>query len=262
MTVLPAALAAATLGWTLGAGAAPRRRLRLQPARAVARWATAAAGGGIASLWWLGGRSPAALVAVAAAAGLLAPLMRVRGRRRQRDAVAADVVALCFGAAAELRAGRSPGEALGAVGAQLGALTEGVRAAARAVRRGAPVDDELCALADRCGSARLRTVAAVWAASADTGAGLADVLERVGGAFAADDEARAELGALAAGPRATALVLCALPVLALGLGAAAGADPAALLLHSPFGWLLTAIAAGLDTGGLLWVRAITIRALA
>jgi Flp pilus assembly protein TadB len=40
-----------------------------------------------------------------------------------------------------------------------------------------------------------------------------------------------------------------------------GADPTALLVRTPFGWLLTALAAGLDMCGLLWVRAITNRAL-
>lgn len=262
MTVLPAGLATATLGWTLVGGAAPRRRLGLRPPCALARVMRVAGSVGIATAWWLAGWSQAGLLAVAAGAGLLVPVMRAASRRRRRLAVEADVVALCYGAAAELRAGRSPGEALGTVGAQLGPLSDDVRAAARAMRRGAPVDDELCALADRCGSARLRTIAAAWAASAGAGAGVADVVDRIGRAFAADDEARAELGALAAGPRATAFVLCALPLFALGLGAAMGADPSALLLRSPFGWLLTALAAVLDIGGLLWVRAIAVRALA
>ena len=108
----------------------------------------------------------------------------------------------------------------------------------------------------------METVAAVWAASATTGARVADVLERVARAFAADDDARADLDALAAGPRATALILCLLPLFAVAMGTLAGGGPARLLLHTGFGWLLIGAAAVLDGCGLFWVAAITRRALA
>jgi tight adherence protein B len=104
-------------------------------------------------------------------------------------------------------------------------------------------------------------MAAVWAASATTGARVADVLDRLAHGFTAEDDSRADLDALAAGPRATATVLCLLPLGGIALATVMGADPLALLLRSALGGLLLAVAALLDVCGVLWVRAVTARAL-
>jgi tight adherence protein B len=263
MSVLLAGAGAAVAAGTLVGARAPRRRLQLGPPPRWARLAAAAAAGvTVATAWRLADCSPVQLLAVGLSAVVLRRVLRARALRRRRDGLEEDVVVMCFAAAAELRAGRAPAEALGTAATQLDGLSCGLKSAATAVGRGARGDDELLALAREVGSPRLETVSAVWAATADTGAGVAAVLDRVAQAFAAEDQARSELGALAAGPRATALVLCALPAFALALGAAIGADPTGILLGSPFGWLLTALAAGLDGCGLLWVRRITSTALA
>jgi tight adherence protein B len=262
MSLLVACLAGSVAAATLAGSGGPRRRLRLRPVPGTRRAAVVAGMMVVVATWRLAGGSPVPLVVAVLVAAVMAAALRARAAARRRAAIGIDTVAMCLSVAAELRAGRPAGDALGTVASQLGPLCAGVRSAARAVGRGARVEDELDALARDTGSPRLETVAAVWAAVAGTGAGIADVLDRVGRAFAADDEAQAELGALAAGPRASALVLCALPLLALCLGVAAGADPVAVLTRSSFGWLLTGLAAVLDVTGLLWVRTITSRALA
>ena len=263
MTAWPAAVAAALAAWS----ATPVRRastarvgLRapLQGVRVLRFGGVAAA---VLAAWLL--RLPLALLGCAAVAGAVAA-MRMAGvrKRRHRAALDADVVTFCFAVAAEVRTGRMPGEAIAAAHAQLGPLAGGMSAVARASAHGATVESELRALAGQTSSSRLDTVAAIWAATGPTGARTADVLERVAVAFTAEDAALADLDALAAGPRATALVLCLLPLVGIGLSTAMGAHPLALLLHTGAGALLLLAAAVLDGCGLLWVRIVTRRALA
>ncbi|MER6596151.1 hypothetical protein ABT214_30735, partial [Micromonospora purpureochromogenes] len=58
----------------------------------------------------------------------------------------------------------------------------------------------------------------------------------------------------AAGARATALLLAALPLGGIGLGYSIGADPVAVLLHTPVGAVSALTAMGLQIGGLLWAE--------
>jgi len=232
ITLLTAATVAACLATAGGAaGATARRRLSGRASRAgpVAVLAHAA------STRWTSGR-----------------------RRRDREA---DVVRLAYALAAELRAGRPPGDALIAAAQHLPALGAQVAAAGRAISRGADVGTELETLADGSGSRRLRSVAAAWAATARIGAGAADLFDRLGESFDADDRAAGELAAAAAGPKATMVVLALLPLIGLILGAATGLAPAHVLLHTHVGWALALAAAAFDLAGLLWVRRITAAAL-
>jgi tight adherence protein B len=198
--------------------------------------------------------------ATTAAAVVQAIALRCTARRRRSDREA-DVVRLTYALAAELRAGRPPGDALAATAQHLPVLGPQVAAAGRAISRGAAVGAELEALADTCDSRRLRSVAAAWAATARVGAGAADLLDRLGESFDADDRAAGELAAAAAGPKATMVVLAVLPLLGLMLGTATGLAPLHVLLHSRAGWALAVTAAAFDLAGLLWVRRITATAL-
>ena len=262
VTTALAALAAGSAAWCAcgtGRGATARVGLRAPLRRGPG---LCVAGGLAASVASSLMGVPFTLLGGAAAFALAARIRvsRIR-RRRHRATVNADVVTWCFAVAAEVRTGRMPDAAIAATCAQLGPLAAGMSDVARAAANGAAIDVELCALADEMSSSRLRTVAAVWAATGPTGARVADVLERVAAAFTADDDATADLDALAAGPRATALVLCLLPVLGIGLATAMGAHPLLLLLHTGLGALLLFAAAGLDGCGLLWVHSVTRRAL-
>ncbi|GAA4724288.1 hypothetical protein GCM10023216_12780 [Isoptericola chiayiensis] len=91
-------------------------------------------------------------------------------------------------------------------------------------RDGLPVEDELRA---RLGGDRAAAAAMVAAArlSRDVGAPLGGVLDVVGQALVARQEAEAERDASLAGPRATARVLVWLPALGVLLAVVLGADP-------------------------------------
>jgi tight adherence protein B len=103
-------------------------------------------------------------------------------------------------------------------------------------------------------------VAACWQVAVDGGASLASGLERVAEALRADRDQREELRAQLAGPRATALVLAALPLFGLLLGAAMGVRPLQVLLHTQAGLACLLGGVVLEWAGLAWVAAIVARA--
>ena len=85
-----------------------------------------------------------------------------------------------------------------------------------------------------------------------TGAPLADLIDRIETDARSGDRARAAAIAQAAGVRATALLLAALPIGGLALGYAIGADPLAVLLHTPLGAACALCAVALQVLGLIW----------
>ncbi|WP_172967865.1 hypothetical protein [Micromonospora sp. WMMA2032] len=87
-----------------------------------------------------------------------------------------------------------------------------------------------------------------------TGAPLAELLERVEADARAADRGLASAAAQAAGARATAWLLAALPLGGIGLGYAIGVDPVAVLLHTPVGGGSAVAAVVLQVGGLLWAE--------
>ncbi|MFJ6198830.1 hypothetical protein [Micromonospora sp. NPDC092111] len=119
------------------------------------------------------------------------------------------------------------------------------------LRAGLPVP----ALAGTGGSDRLDELARAAVRLADrTGAPLAELLDRVEADARAHDRGLASAAAQAAGARATALLLAALPLGGIGLGYGIGADPLAVLLHTPVGGACAVAAMGLQAGGLLWAE--------
>lgn len=85
-----------------------------------------------------------------------------------------------------------------------------------------------------------------------SGCPLADVLTRFAAQLEAEDDADAARGTALAGPKATVALLTWLPVLGLGLGAALGVDPLAVLLGTPLGLAALAAGAGLTVAGRVW----------
>jgi tight adherence protein B len=170
-----------------------------------------------------------------------------RGRRaRERVRVVQALSAL----AAELHSGQPPAVALSsAAGAPpcwptaLAAVTAGddIPAGLRRDARDHPA---------------LAGLAACWQVGDATGAGLADAVERLAQAARLDEESRAQLAAHLAGPRATARVLAALPVVGIGLGVLLGADPLGWLLGTALGWACLTLGVGLTTAGVLWTAGI------
>ncbi|MEU7588771.1 hypothetical protein AB0A95_21040 [Micromonospora sp. NPDC049230] len=124
------------------------------------------------------------------------------------------------------------------------------------LRAGLPVQRAIEAATDgRDSSDRLRQLTAAAVRLADrTGAPLADLVERIEADARAADRGLAAAAAQAAGARATAWLLAALPVGGIGLGYGIGVDPLAVLLHSRVGGFCAVLAVALQVVGLLWAE--------
>lgn len=104
-------------------------------------------------------------------------------------------------------------------------------------------------------SDRLRQLTSAAVRLADrTGAPLAELVERIEADARATDRGLAAAAAQAAGARATAWLLAALPVGGIGLGYGIGVDPVAVLLHTRIGGACAVLAVALQVVGLLWAE--------
>lgn len=210
------------------------------------------------------GGSVLPLVAGAAAVPVIRRWLRRRAGAREAEKAADAVTALCGAVVGELRAGREPGQALlfalreglgedsPSAAASGGRLGEAEAAVLAAARFGGDVPAALRQAAAGPGLAGLSGMAACWRVAVDGGAGLATGLERLEAALREDRRRREGLRAQLAGAWSTVVVLALLPVAGLGLGAALGADPLRVLLHTPGGLVCLAAGAFLETAGLFW----------
>ncbi|WP_299530244.1 type II secretion system F family protein [uncultured Streptomyces sp.] len=207
------------------------------------------AGAAVAAL----GHSVLPLLAGIAAVPVVRRRLRARAGRKESERTADSVAALCGAVVAELRAGREPGQALLAAEEDVGALGGVGEPVLAAARFGGDVASALrTASAQRPGLVALVGVAACWRVSADSGAGLATGLDRIEQSLRAERRRREALRAQLAGAWSTVTVLALLPAAGLGLGAALGADPLHVLLHSPVGLVCLAVGALLEVTGILW----------
>jgi tight adherence protein B len=174
-----------------------------------------------------------------------------------------DIGGLCTAICAELRAGAPPDRAL-LEASRHSRLIPRSRAAAML---GEPIADALAADAAAAvnasdgASPALAGMAACWSAAADSGAGLAEGLERVATLAWAHRRVRADLEAETAAPKATARTLALLPVIGLVLGQVLGASPVSWLLGDPIGRACLAGGALLQVAGRLWAGRILQQAL-
>lgn len=184
-------------------------------------------------------------------------------RGKRAAAARAAVVELVRSMAAELRAGRAPEQAFvraaGAVNRSALDLTGSIAA----VAEGTDVATALAALAAEPSqaSAGLRPLTACCALSARTGASLSAALDELAGSLREELRLAEEVRAQLAGPRSTVRLLAGLPVLALLLGGAMGAEPCAFLLGSVPGAACLVVAAGLEWAGIAWTRNLIGKAL-
>ena len=214
----------------LAAVARPEQTVRA-PAGAVHRWLPAAVR--LPRRGLLGAVVVATVAAVAlggpvagvaaAAYGALAARAVVRHRaRRERSADRTRLLDALGAAAADLRAGLPVTRALPAPGPAQDPLWSRVTAASVVAER--------------------------------TGAPLADVIERIEADARSADRAEAAAAAQLAGARATAWLLAGLPAGGIALGYAIGADPLAVLLHTPVGAACAVGAVALQLAGLAWAN--------
>ncbi|MFI5934875.1 hypothetical protein [Actinoplanes sp. NPDC051494] len=224
----PLIIAAVVAAWPVSGGL---RRLGPRPARGPVRVPDprelalrsprrfAAAGGLVAAVpAGLAGGPVAALIG-----GVYATLgahefagWAARGRTARRRTADLDGLTAI---ATDLRAGALPGPAAAPVGGRLGELAGATERLAR-----------------------------------QTGAPVADLVERIEADARAADRARASAAAEAAGAQTTALLLAILPVAGIALGYGIGADPLDIMLHTPLGAACAIAAALLQGIGLLWAN--------
>ncbi|MEY9875704.1 tight adherence protein B [Streptacidiphilus sp. MAP12-33] len=205
---------------------------------------------------WLAA-SPVPALAGAAAVW---PVIRLRRRRRavrEREDRQAAVVELCAALAGELRTGATPHQAveMAVEGLPHGDALDPTALLA-AVRLGGSVDGALTLLAESPGAEGARGAAACWRVTSASGAGLAEGLDRVAEGLRAERALRDCVRAELAGPRSTAVLLALLPVFGLALGAALGADPLQVLLHTTSGLVCLLVGAVLEYAGLAWTARI------
>ncbi|MFI5966953.1 type II secretion system F family protein [Streptomyces asoensis] len=211
--------------------------------------------------WWapvaglvlavLGG-SVLPVVAGAAGVPLLRRVRRAAEVRRAGERRGDAVIALCAALAGEVLAGRQPGEALQRAARDSGGLGEAQAVVLAAARFGGDVPGALAVAARQPGADGLLGLAACWRVAVDQGAGLAAGLDRLEQALRAEREQRVDLRAQLAGPRATVVMLACLPVLGLALGAALGADPLHVLLHTGAGLGCLVVGGVLEAAGMWW----------
>ncbi|MEV0187452.1 hypothetical protein AB0I39_02800 [Kitasatospora purpeofusca] len=212
------------------------------------------------------GWATASPVPVLAALPAVLPARRWRSRRaaaaeaRYRSAA---VVELCAGLAGELRGGATPEQALHLVTTRIAADRSaleriGAEPVARlaAGRYGADVPAAFRLLAERPGGSGAAAVAACWEVASTGGSGLAAGLDGVAEALRVEQALAEEIAAELAAPRTTIAVLAALPLAGLLLGAALGARPLEVLLHTPAGLASLMVGAVLEGLGLVWTARI------
>ncbi|MFC7966801.1 type II secretion system F family protein [Streptomyces cinereoruber] len=226
-----------------------RWRARLRGRRA---WLCLPVAGALALL----GESPLPLVAGALAVPLVGRRLRAAGRRREREARAERVAALCGAVVGELRAGWQPAQALSFAARETGALGGEEARVLAAVRFGGDVPEALRRASRQDGADGLAGMAACWQVAVDGGAGLAAGLDRLEASLRGHHEQRERLRAELAGAWATVTVLALLPAAGLALGTALGADPLRVLLHTPAGLGCLAVGGALEAAGLWWAARI------
>ncbi|EWC59493.1 putative conserved transmembrane protein [Actinokineospora spheciospongiae] len=252
-------VAGAVLSWPSGAAA---RRLRALRGPRVRRWApprprTVLVVAGCGLVGWVpfgaGGAVAACIAGVSVWRGQLA-------RRRSRETLAGiegfaeSVRALV----SELTAGAHPATAAehAAVDADP-ASAKALRAAAAAARLGGGVGAALArAELPATLSAATRRVGRAWDLAGRHGLPLAEVLDAVRRDL--DHRARFahQVDARMAGPRTSAAVLAALPVLGVLLGEAMGAAPLAVFT-TPAGQVLLVLGVALAAAGVAWTSHLT-----
>lgn len=212
----------------------------------------AALGGWGAVSGWL----PVRLGVVAVAGGLALAggrlIWRRRRDRRVRAATAVGVLDACEVLVAELAAGRPPGHAL----AEAARRWPGLAPVVHAWQVGSDVPSALRRVAAAPGAGDLLVVAAAWQVAHHSGNGLAHAVSRTSSRIRALRQTQRVVTSELASARATARLVAALPVVALGMGSGAGGNPWRFLLDTPVGWgcLVAGLAFGL--AGLWWIEAI------
>jgi len=156
----------------------------------------------------------------------------------------------------ELQAGARPDAALASAASITAEYASTLRRAAEQCRQGADVAVVLR------GDDALRDIARAWDVALSVGAPLADVIARVAADLEAREELARQLRTTLTGPRASAAMVAALPLVGLVLGSAMGARPVSVLMDTHAGHLLLVLGVSFDAVGVLWTQRMVRRAAA
>jgi len=239
-----------------------RPRGRAVPARVRQAVVRARVGGGLGLLlgvaaglpaWFTAGPAPGLLAALAAVA--LARCARMLSAERDDERRRGELVAAVAALRSEYAAGATVADAFTAAAASAGRFGPAVTRAAALAREGEDVTAALAAQPE------LAWLAVACDLVSRSGAPLGRLLAGVQADLDADQRTYRAVRTALAGPRSSALLLAALPLIGLGMAAAMGAHPQRVLLHTTAG--LGALSAGvvLDLAGLAWTLALSSRAL-
>jgi tight adherence protein B len=232
--------------------AASRRKERRRAAGSLPWQPLVAAAAGLAGLV-TGGVALGLVLAAGSAVAAQAARARAAATAARSERRAA--VEACGVLRGELRAGRTPAEALqSAADAATGGFRSRLAAAASATRLGGDVGHALSTGPATSVSDVAAALAACWRVCAGAGSGLAAAVERLEEALRADEEARRAVEQELAGPRATAGLLALLPLAGIALAAALGAHPLRVLLETRVGNICLVGGVALDLAGLAWTR--------
>jgi tight adherence protein B len=99
----------------------------------------------------------------------------------------------------------------------------------------------------------LAALAVCWRVADDTGAGLAEALDRIGDAMRHEYEVAAEVHGQLSSVRATAVVLLTLPAVAVAMGHVLGAHPLSVLFGSVLGVACLGVGALFGIVGWWWL---------
>lgn len=190
------------------------------------------------------------VVGTAALLGLRYRARRYRAQQRTEVAWAGEVLA------GLLRAGHVPATALEAAASE----TIVLRSAADAQAVGGDVADALRRASVAPGREGLLDLSDAWAVASRTGASLCAAVEATAEQLAGRQEVARTVAAELSAPRATGLVLAALPAAGLLLGFGFGGNPIAFLLESPGGWACLVSGVALVCAGVLWTEALADKA--
>ena len=203
--------------------------------------------------FWLVGAVPA--FAAAAIAWTVMSCLRRAEVQRQADRDRAHLSATIAVLVDEYAAGATPATALRVSAPGAGRYRPWFEHAAITARAGGDVASVFGTIPD------LPELSVGCRVAADTGAPLNAVLAGLVTDLDADRSLRRAVRAVLAGPRTSAALVSALPVIGLLMGSTLGANPVRFLLHTPLGTALLALGVTFDLAGNVWIGLLTRRAL-
>lgn len=195
---------------------------------------------------------------------VLTDLVALTGRRRRARRHLAGWERATEALVAELRIGRRPGDALASAARGLGgagtdAGSEGAAGVVRALSEAhgvAGLGGDGPAVLERGDDAIAAELAGAWRLAERHGVSLAEVVDRLRADLAERRDRNARVEASLAGPRATSVVLSALPVVGIVMGTGIGAEPLGFLVGSTAGGVVALVGATLLVAGLWWTNRI------